>query len=161
MKLSLVAVAAVALVACAPEAEDDWSSDESNNTAADKVETAKRLAPIALKSDGVLPPGEAARRGGFVQGFYGGKDDHGRACSLHVIHYQYERLQEVYIHAWKDADAKGAARYDDDLDHNTSGVERRDVIEYGAIHHASISTLRSDGEYRIEPKACSSRSDRS
>lgn len=146
MKLRVCALTAFALVACAPDAEDDRAAAfESNNTEADHVAALRSLTPITMPSSGVLPPEEEARRGGFVQGFFGGKDDDGRACSVHVIHYTRESLPEVWIHAWKDADAKGIARYDEDFDRNTTGVEHRDVIEYGARHQISLSRL-SDGK---------------
>lgn len=151
MKLSLAPLAAIsafALVACASEPDDDWSAaSESNNTSADDVAILKSLTPITVPSSGVLPPEEEARRGGFVQGFFGGKDDDGRACSVHVIHYTRSTLPEVYIHAWNDADANGTAHYSEDFDRNTTGVEKRDVIEYGARHQVSLSRL-SDGEVR-------------
>lgn len=156
MKLPLVAMFAVVLVACASDPDDDWSDvAESNNTEADPVASLQRLTPITVRSSGVLPPAEEARRGGFVQGFFGGKDDDGRACSVHVIHYTRSTLPEVWIHAWKDADAKGEAHYSEDFDRNTTGVEKRDVIEYGARHQVSLSSLNEDAEVRFEARSMS------
>lgn len=150
MKLSLVAALALTLVAgCAQEPEDDWSeASESNNTEADHVSTLRALTPITVRSSGILPPEEEARRGGFVQGFFGGKDDDGRACSVHVIHYTRETLPEVWIHAWRDSDAKGTALYNEDFDRNTTGVEKGDVIEYGPRRRVSLSRL-SDAKVRM------------
>lgn len=152
MKLSLIALVAVALAGCGAEPSDDWSESESNQSsgsATTDVDRLKALTPITMRSSGVLPPAEEARRGGFVQGFFSGKDDDGRACSVHVVHYTRATLPEVYIHAWKDADAKGARRYDDDFDHNVSGVEVEDVIEFGAIHQVSLSRLTEDARVRF------------
>lgn len=147
MKLALLVTAAVLLVGCAPDSDDWQASAESNNTESDHVSALRALTPITLRSSGVLPAEEEARRGGFVQGFFGGKDDDGRACSVHVIHYTRERLPEVFIHVWKDADAEGVAGYSEDFDRNTTGVEKRDVIEYGARHQVSLSRL-SDAKIR-------------
>jgi hypothetical protein len=152
MKLALVVALASGLAACAQEPEDDWASaSESNNTEADHVSTLRSLAPIAVRSTGILTAEEEARRGGFVQGFFGGQDDDGRACSVHVIHYTRESLPEVWIHAWRNDDAKGTATYSEDFDRNTTGVEKRDVIEYGARHQVSLSRL-SDARVRVEDR---------
>jgi hypothetical protein len=160
--LALLGILAISpVVACdapddAPASADDDLTSGGQAAADDRVRALKALTPIREPSPGILPPAEVAKRKGFVQGFYAGRDEDGGACTVHVIHYLFPPShgrpahESVWLHAWRDEDVRSFRQFNEDFDVNVTGVERRPVIEDGAAHVLSLSNLVGPGADDIE-----------
>lgn len=133
-KVSTLVVFAAATGACSteasPPAEGALESEQNaaRGTPAARVRALRTLTPITKPTNGILPPGEPERRfaksgGRFTQGLWSGKDDDGRACTVHVIHYDWrDGGASAFLQAWYDDDAQ-LRRYNEDFDPSVSGVE--------------------------------------
>lgn len=160
-KLACACVASLVslvLAGCAPEHADangPAEASESDYTSAgspsQRVASLLSLTPISQPTNGIFPKGESERRwarsgGSFTQGLWGGRDEDGRACTVHVIHYEWrEGGKEAFLQAWLDDGAR-YRRYNEDFDTNVSGIERGIVLADKGPHRLSLTDDPSPGD---------------